>query len=245
MHRLSIHAKTALALCAALAFLAGCGTEADGGPEAGCVAAYDDSYRCHSLVRDVSALDPVYSSGKPQECAEFVRNLDDGRYWLTGTDETGAAFDSLVVVGETGWMQDGKSEKAGMMLLMDWLCIDTCGFVYGDDDVVCRLESVTVDSIRGACEHNASVTSGKWSPVAGTIAEESECEGYKCPFAFAVGVSDADSLKSAIVCLRQDLIGIGESYADESTTVTVSVSDTLVSIAAPNVEVTWTKRPGL
>ena len=96
MKRISAYAKTVTALCAA-ALLAGCGTETDDGPEAGCVAAYDDSYQCHSRAQDVSALDPVYSSRNAQECSEFVRNLDDGRYWLTGTDESGEPFDLLLL----------------------------------------------------------------------------------------------------------------------------------------------------
>ena len=252
MKHISAYAKTATALCA-LALLAGCGTETDDGPEAGCVAAYDDSYQCHSRAQDVSALDPVYSSRKAQECSEFVRNLDDGRYWLTGTDESGEPFDSLVVVGETGWMWDGESRQTGLMLHLDWICIDTCTYAYGDDDVVCRLESVKADSIRGSCNHNVSVTSGIWTPDSESIVvrggrsviRDNECRESKCQFALAVGVSDTTGLWSAFRCLRPHLVGFGKSYADPSTTVTVAVSDTMVSIAAPNVSVTWTKRPGL
>ena len=246
MHRLSIHAKTALTLCAALALLAGCGTETDGGPKAGCVAAYDDSYRCHSLVQNVSALDPVYSSGKPQECAEFVRNLDDGRYWLTGTDETGAVFDSLVVVGETGWMEDGRRVD-GACVTLNSLCriaegeIIPC-FSHNIDEVdaVCRLTSVSADSIQGKCAANNRLIAT--TPDESGAYEET-CQRDECSFAFAVGVSDTAGLAPAISCLHRKDCSFAENLT--ITTVTVSVSDTLVSIVAPNVEVTWTKRPGL
>ena len=247
MHRLPIHAKTALALCAA-ALLAGCGTEADDGPKAGCVAAYDDSYRCHSLVRDVSALDPVYSSGKPQECAEFVRNLDDGRYWLTGTDESGAAFDSLIVVGETGWMQDG-ARVGGACIVVSLNCMNAEGkmiipcFSHNIDEVdaVCRLTSVSADSIQGKCAANNRLTA---TTPDESGAYEERCQRDECSFAFAVGVSDTAGLAPAISCLhRKDCLW---GFAGYRKTVTVSVSDTAVSIVAPNnVEVTWTRRPGL
>lgn len=246
MKHISAYAKTATALCA-LALLAGCGTETDDGPEAGCVAAYDDSYQCHSRAQDISALDPVYSSRKAQECSEFVRNLDDGRYWLTGTDESGEPFDSLVVVGETGWMWDGTRVN-GPCISLNWNCMDAEGKgipcfsrLVDEEYAVCRLTSVSLDSIQGKCATNT-----RWvatSPDESGIYEKT-CERDECSFAFAVGVSDTAALAPAISCLRRTGRDCFE-LLDSGDTVTVAVSDTAVSIAAPNVTVTWTKRPGI
>ena len=227
-------------------FVFGCGDTAKTQAAFGCQFAYDESYECAiELSEPESALSPVYESRQGQECSEFVKNLDDGYYWLVGEDEQGVRFDSAVVIGKDGWKYDGKFEVEGATR-GNWSFLPE----YYWTNSKCQLLRYTSKSVEGKCLNYLFI-----GPICyedqntdSVICEESRCKKRECSFEFPVGTFDSTGLSPSIGCLRS---GIEFSipammYAEEKQdSVNVSVTDSVISIVIPNLTVTWTKRPGL
>lgn len=225
------------------AVVSGCDNAGNRPESYGCQAAYDAGYECaRELVSDRqiirNELSPVYECRKGKDCAEFVRELPDGYYWLVGTDEFGERFEKSVVVGENGWRYAGKVRTELVFMSQD----------YRWTNAECHLEDFSADSIRGICVNYGVRDSWCAEAKDSLICKDRECERDECTFAFPVGVSDSVGLSYSIQCLRSGFTYLWSDWAEidaKKDSVIVSVTDSIISVIVPLATVTWTKRPGL
>ena len=202
----------------------------------GCQYAYGTSYMCYRHI-PASPI-PIYETTNVKECIQFAGNLEEGVYWLKGIDESGKEFVVKEIVGQEGWRFDGVV-SVGSYLYDPMLDINGTSWTHSN----CELENVSSDSIRGNCERHYAVK-GLWCDAQSSeeCMKNWKCSKETCSFALPVGETDSTGLTASIQCLRPDL-WFTRSGGEDS--VSVTVSDSVISIVIPNLTVTWTKRPGL
>ena len=239
MHRLSIYAKTALTLCAALALLAGCGTEGDEEKPACEAKLVNDVYACFDMPRYDGDNASLLKRGEPlQGCSDLLDTLPEGAYWWAKTDSTGEGVYGRVFVGENSWMLDGPEYGNGGFCVLDSIGADsavagTCvSFIHGME-LLCYYGPA--DSADGEfrlerCDYHLM-----------------SCMPDTCAFAFPRDPARHLEEIEGWDCLGLQVTRerVADSLALDSTAVAVTMNDSIVEIKVLDRKMTWTKRPGL
>ncbi len=201
-----------------LLLLIGCTESVKQDNDFGYLRAINDAYLC---AANKAQGDTVSKFDNPVPFGKMIRSLADGLYWLEGVDEHGENTIDSVLIGKSGWMHDGIGRNRLTR---------------------CVLSDTTNNVLIGKCrnwERVVCYSGGSIDPYTGEDEKgvECACKPIVCEFLFPIDVSKAELDLSSLRCIN--------ASAEDSSSVSVTMNDSIVEIKVLDSKVTWTKRSGL